>query len=152
MTEVQASNPDGAATAPEAASGDTRGLAKHSAGFLVSGLTALAVDAGMTSLLTRAFGLSAFVSRPVAIAVAMVVAWACHRRLTFAVKTAPTLREFGRYAAVAWGAAAVNYAVYAGLLLIIPGLAPEIALFVSSVVSMVVSYLGMRFGVFTRVA
>ena len=125
-------------------------LARHGAGFLASGLIALAVDAGMTSLLTRAFGVSAFVARPIAIAIAMVVAWACHRRLTFAVKTAPTLDEFGRYAAVAWGAAGVNYAIYAAILLALPAVAPEVALFASSVASMVVSYLGMRFGVFTR--
>lgn len=123
-------------------------LARHGAGFLASGLIALAVDAGMTSLLTRGFGLSAFVARPIAIAIAMVVAWTCHRHLTFAVKTAPSLREFGRYATVAWGAAGVNYAIYAGILLALPSIAPEVALVASSVASMVVSYLGMRFGVF----
>lgn len=125
-------------------------LARHGAGFLVSGLIALAVDAGMTSLLTRAFGVPPLLARPVAIAIAMVVAWTCHRHLTFAVKTAPSLGEFGRYAAVAWSAAGVNYVIYAVILLALPFIAPEVALVGSSLVSMVVSYLGMRFGVFTR--
>lgn len=125
-------------------------MARHGAGFLASGIIALAVDAGMTSLLTRVFGVPALVARPIAIAMAMVVAWICHRHLTFAVKSAPTLAEFGRYAAVASGAAGVNYAIYAAILLALPAVAPEVALFASSIASMVVSYLGMRFGVFKR--
>jgi len=125
-------------------------MARHGVGFLVSGLVALAVDAGTTSLLTRAFGLSAFIARPIAIAAAMIVAWLCHRRLTFAVSAAPSIAEFLRYAAVAWSAAAVNYAVYAGILIAVPALPPEVALVMSSLVSMVVSYVGMRFGVFSR--
>jgi putative flippase GtrA len=125
-------------------------LARHGAGFVTSGLIALAVDTGMTSLLTRAFGVPPLLARPIAIAVAMVVAWTCHRHLTFAVKTEPSLNEFGRYAAVAWGAAGVNYAIYAAILFLLPVVAPELALIASSVVSMVVSYLGMRFGVFKR--
>ena len=123
-------------------------LARQGAGFFVSGLVALAVDVGTTSLLTRGTSMSAFIARPIGIALAMVVAWACHRRLTFVVKTAPTLTEFARYATVAWGAAGVNYAMYVGILLLAPTLAPEIALLLSSVASMIVSYFGMRFGVF----
>lgn len=130
------------------AANGAQSLTQHGAGFLASGLIALAVDTGITSLLTRILGLSAFLARPIAIAVAMIVAWICHRHLTFAVKTAPSLREFARYAAVAWSAAAVNYTVYAAILLLFPVIAPEIALVGSSLVSMMVSYLGMRFGVF----
>lgn len=123
-------------------------LARHSAGFVASGLVSLAVDAGTTSALTRALGVSPFIARPIGIALAIIVAWACHRRLTFAVTTAPTLAEFGRYATVASGAASVNYVLFAGLLLAFPTLAPEAALAASSLASMVVSYLGMRLGVF----
>jgi putative flippase GtrA len=127
-----------------------RSLARHGAGFLVSGLIAFAVDAGITSLLTRGFGASAFEARLVAIAIAMVVAWACHRTLTFAVATPPTLAEFARYAGVASTAAAINFAVYAAALLAVPALAPEIALFLATLVAMGFSYAGMRFGVFRR--
>ena len=125
-------------------------LARQGAGFIASGLIALAVDLGITSGLTRAFGVSAFLSRPAGIAVAMVVAWACHRRLTFAVTTAPALAEFARYAAVAWTVAAINYAIYAALLYLEGGISPEVALIIASVVAMIISFLAMKFGVFKR--
>jgi putative flippase GtrA len=126
----------------------TRGLAQHGAGFLASGILALGVDMGTLALLTRVAGVPAIIARPVGIAVAMVVAWLCNRRWTFAVSGPPTLTEFTRYAAVAWGAAAVNYAIYAGILLLVSVVPPEGALVLSSAAAMVVSYLGMRFGVF----
>lgn len=126
------------------------GLARHGPGFLASGLIAFAVDAGVTSLLTRAAGMSAYAARPVAIALAMVVAWACHRRLTFKVTGPPTLTEFGRYAAVACTAAALNYVVYAWILVAVPALPIEAALAGATAVAMFASYAGMRFGVFTK--
>jgi len=126
------------------------GLLRHGPGFLMSGIIALFVDMGVTSLLTRGVGIPALIARLVAIKTAMVVAWLCHRTLTFKVTTAPTLAEFGRYAAVAWTSAGVNYALYAAILLSAPWMAPEIALVLSSLVAMAVSYVGMRFGVFGR--
>src|SRR5487761_2789231 len=78
-------------------------------GFLVSGLIALGVDMGVTSALTRLAGLSPYLARPAGIALAMVAGWLCHRRLTFDVQAPPSLAEFLRYAAVAWGVAALNY-------------------------------------------
>jgi putative flippase GtrA len=126
------------------------GLARHGPGFLASGLIAFTVDAGLTSLLTRVAGVSAYAARPVAIAIAMVVAWACHRRLTFKVAGPPTLAEFGRYAAVAWAAAALNYVVYAAILVTVPALPIEVVLAGATAVAMVASYAGMRFGVFTK--
>jgi putative flippase GtrA len=124
------------------------GLADHGPGFLVSGLTAFAVDTGLTSLLTRGFGVSPLAARTVAIAVAIVVAWACHRRFTFKMRTAATLAEFGRYLAVAWVSSAINYGVYAATLAVLPWAAPEAALVAATAVSMVVTYVGLRFGVF----
>jgi putative flippase GtrA len=141
---IPANPPDAPAAQPP------HSLTRHGAGFLASGLIALAADTGITSLLTRWAGLSAFAARPIAIAMAMVVAWACHRRLTFAMTVPPTLMEFARYAAVGWSAAAVNYSVYALVLIVAPSTPPEVALVMSSLVSMVVSYVGMKFGVFTR--
>lgn len=125
-------------------------LARQGVGFIVSGLIALAVDMCITSGLTRAFGVSAYLSRPAGIAVAMVVAWACHRKLTFAITSTPTLGEFARFAAVAWTVAAINYAIYASLLYLVAGIAPEIALIIASVVAMIISFLAMKFGVFKR--
>lgn len=135
---------------PKAPTIEQAKLIRHTAGFVVSGATALAVDLGITSLLVRGLGLSPFIARPPAIGVAIVVAWLCHRRLTFAVDTPPTFAEFAKYAAVASSAAGLNYFIYAALLLAIPSLATEAALFAASVCSIMVSYAGMRFGVFTK--
>ena len=57
---------------------------------------------------------------------------------------------FARYAAVGWLSAAVNYALFAALLLAWPRLDPLAALVASSAAAMVVAYLGMRFGAFAR--
>ncbi len=116
----------------------------------MSGLIALAVDTGVLAGLTRLFALSPLIARLIAISCAMVAGWLCHRRWTFAVETRPTLAEFGRYAAVAWSVAALNYAIYAAILLAAPAIAPELAVVFSSVIAMVASYVGMRFGVFVN--
>lgn len=125
-------------------------IVKHGAGFVASGSIAFAVDAGVLVLLTGLLGLDPFSARLAAIASAMVAAWLAHRRLTFAVETAPSLGEFLRFAAVASGAAAVNYAIYAALLLVFGELPPLAALVAATLISMGVSYLGMRFGVFAK--
>ena len=130
-----------------------QGIVRHGAGFIGSGLAALLVDMGVLSLLTRAFGVSAFVARPVGIALAMLVGWLCQRTFTFLVKTPPSLAEFARYAAVASSAAALNYAIYSAILLLAPRVTdtvvpPEAALVLSSLIAMVFSYAGMKFSVF----
>ena len=125
-----------------------RELVRHGAGFLVAGLIAFATDAGMLLLLTRFAGLDPFSARLLAIAVAMVAAWLAHRTLTFAVEAPPSLGEFIRYSGVAASAATVNYLVYAGLLIVWRDLPPVAALVGATLVSMCVSYSGMRFGVF----
>lgn len=125
-------------------------ILRHGLAFLGSGLVALAVDMGMLSLLTRALGMSAFVARPIGIFTAMVAAWLCNRTFTFVVAGPPTLAEFSRYATVAWTASALNYAIYAGILHFSPVVAPEAALVGSSLITMVFSYCGFRFGVFAK--
>lgn len=131
-----------------AASAQRTSGARHWGGFLVSGGAAFAVDAGVLALLTRGLGFNPYGARVVAIAAAMVVGWLLHRRLTFAVTMRPSVREFLHYAALQWASVATNYAIYAGLIALLPRLDPLIALFLASVVAMAVSYLGMRFGVF----
>jgi putative flippase GtrA len=121
---------------------------KQGAGFLTSGLLAFAVDAVVLKTLTAWGGLSPLVARVFAIAMAMVVGWMAHRRLTFAVSVPPSVMEFLRYAAVAWTAAAINYAIFAAILLVRPGTEPLIALVIASAVAMGIAYLGMRYGVF----
>ena len=121
---------------------------RQGAGFATSGAFAFAVDAIVLKSLTTWTGLSPFLARLIAIALAMVVGWLSHRRLTFAVAAAPSLAEFLRYAALAWTAAAINYAIFAAILLMRPETEHLLALLIATVVSMCVSYVGMRFGVF----
>lgn len=123
---------------------------RHILGFLASGTIAFCIDVGVLHLLTSRGVLPPLAARILAIGAAMVAGWLCHRRLTWALDTPPTLAEFVKYAGLAWGAAVVNYLVFAALVLIAPGIAPTLAVAFSSIVAMAVSYIGMRYGVFRR--
>lgn len=136
-----------AASPPEKA---PQTLARHGAGFLLSGLISFSVDAAMLHALTRLAGLDPFSARLLAIAVAMIAGWLAHRRWTFVQQTPPSLPEFLRYAALAWSAAAINYTIYALILIARADLEPFAALVGATIVAMGFSYLGMRFGVFAR--
>lgn len=122
-------------------------IANHGPGFVAAGLIALGVDAAVLTLLT-AVGAGPFAARVISILTAMIAAFFAHRRLTFAVTTPPTWTEFARFLAVAWTASAVNYAIYALVLIAWPQTLPVIALIAATAVSMGVSYFGMRLGVF----
>lgn len=128
---------------------DTRSL-RHWGGFVLSGSTAALVDAGLTGALIHGLGADRFSARLVAILAAMVVAWAMHRRITFAVSTRPSLAEFSRFATVAGSANALNYAIYAGLLWLWPALWWLVALVAGTGVATVFAYLGFRLGVFRQ--
>ena len=80
----------------------------------------------------------------------MVFAWLMHRNVTFAVTAPPSLSEFARFAAVAGSANALNYAIYAAILLVWPAVPPLAAQVVSTGIATAASYLGFRFGVFRR--
>jgi putative flippase GtrA len=123
--------------------------ARHWLGFLVAGTLAFLTDAGALWL-AMAAGLGPFSGRILSISVALLVAWQAHRRLTFRLTTPSTLAELTRYAGVAWTSAACNYAIFALLLVVRPGISPTAALVASSLAAMVVSYLGMRFAAFRR--
>lgn len=125
-----------------------RGYARHYGGFLLAGLCALATDTAALALLTRVAGLSPFIARPFGIALAMIVSWLINRTITFSAGTPPTIAEFSRFAGVSITSQLVNYAVFAALLIAMPGLMPELALLAACFVSMFVSYVGFRFGVF----
>ncbi len=128
---------------------DYRSL-RHWGGFIVSGGSAFLVDAAINTGLIELVGLNPFVSRLISIGCAMVFAWLMHRNLTFAVAAPPRLSEFARFATVAGSANALNYAVYAAILLVWPPTPPLAALVVSTAIATGASYLGFRFGVFRR--
>lgn len=125
-------------------------ILRHYGGFVLAGGLAFITDAGVFSLLASGLDVPALVARPVAIAVAMVVSWWINRTVTFPVGTPASLAEFSRFAAVAWGTAALNYLVFAGLILARPDLSKVLAIAIASLVAMVVAYLGMRHAVFRR--
>jgi len=123
---------------------------RHWGGFVLSGGTAAVVDAAITTALIAFAGLDPFTARLLAILVAMVAAWLMHRRITFNVATPPSWREFLRFAAVAWSANALNYVIYAAILLTRPATPPILALIVSTAVTTFFSYAGFRLGVFRQ--
>lgn len=129
---------------------DTSYGARHGAGFIASGAIAFTTDAVILAGLTRVAGLDPFTSRLIAIACAMIAGFFAHRRLTFAVQTPATLTEFSKFLGVAATASTVNYAIYAGILLVRPNTEPVLALLAATAVAMGVTYVGLRFGVFRK--
>ena len=123
---------------------------RHGLAFLISGGTAFIVDALVLKLLTSVLGLHPIAARLAAIALAMVAGWLMHRTFTFRVTARPSLPEFLRYAGVAWTAAAVNYGLFVLIVLTYPAIEPLVALVISSVVAMVLAYLGLRFAAFRQ--
>ena len=126
------------------------GATRRYGGFLLGGGLAFLTDAAVLLLLTRGLGLSPFLARPLSICVAMVVSWLINRTITFSQTVPPSIAEFGRFAAVAWTAQAINYGVFAAILLVMPSLEPVIALALACLVSMIVSFNGYKHGVFRR--
>jgi putative flippase GtrA len=118
------------------------------AGFIAAGLSALAIDTLTLHLLTTYAGFSPFAARPIGIGLAMVVSWAINRRFAFAVTAPPSWAEFAKFAAASALAVAVNYLVFAAILLAYPAVNPILAVIVASMISMFVSYTGYRFGAF----
>jgi putative flippase GtrA len=135
--------------APERGTIDHRSM-RHWGGFIFSGLTAFVVDMAVTWVLVANLGVDRFTARLIGILVATVVAWLMHRRITFNVASPPSLSEFVRFFAVASGANAANYVVYAAILLLVPATPLPVAIVISSGVAALLSYLGFRFGVFRR--
>jgi putative flippase GtrA len=140
--------PAGMTDEAEAVPRARRPAVRHWAGFLASGLIALSVDAAVLETGVRAFAVHPLVARLLGISCAMVAGWLAHRTLTFALRSRPSVGEFARYAAVGWTTAAVNYGVFASLLIARPALHPLIALLLASIVATIFAYLGMRYGAF----
>jgi putative flippase GtrA len=130
--------------------GERSAVLRHWGGFVLAGSIAFVVDSGVLMLLSQGLGMPALVARILAISLAMIVSWLINRTITFPTSAAPSVAEFARFAAVAWSAAAINYLVFAGLVMSLPKIHPVAAVAIASLVAMVGSYAGMRFGVFRR--
>ena len=101
-------------------------------------------------LLTRLAGAPVLIARLFAIGAAMLASWLINRTITFPVAGPPSLREFAQFAAIAWIAAAVNYAIFAAIVFLVPNLNPVFGIAAASLCAMSFSYFGMRYGVFTK--
>jgi putative flippase GtrA len=123
---------------------------RHWGGFILSGGTAFLVDAGTTAVFVHFIGLDRYLARIIGIAVAMVVAWLMHRRVTFNVTAPRSLAEFLRFSAVALTANALNFAIYSLLLLALPQVHYIVAIVIATGIATAFSYLGFRLGVFRR--
>jgi putative flippase GtrA len=133
-----------------AAMGNATDDPRHLVGFVIAGCLAVAMDIWVGLLLAHGLGLPWPIARIGAIAASMAVAFYGHRTLTFRRTTPATMAEFLRYLGVAWTSALVNYATFIALLWLVPALPPSLGIVASAGVSMIVTYVGLRFAVFSR--
>ncbi|MGD9945587.1 MAG: GtrA family protein [Burkholderiaceae bacterium] len=118
----------------------TQGLSLRAlAGFLVVGSIGFTVDFALLAALLAA-GLRPTVARVPSVAVALVVTWLLNRRFSFQAAGAPSVSEFLAYLSVAGVSALLNYAIYAGLVVL--GLGPLLALALATGVTLVLNFLG----------
>lgn len=126
-----------------------RGIAGHSFfRFCLVGALGFLVDAGVLMALLALGLLGPISARIVSILVAVTMTWVLNRVLTFRSDDPRYLFEWSRYALVNGIGALVNYGCYVACLLLIPGIAPLLALAVGSAVALLANYLGSRHFVF----
>ncbi len=99
-------------------------------------------------VLTAITDRSVFVCRALAILLATLSGWLSHRRFTFKVKCVPRISEYFRYLSVAWVSIICNYALFSLVMVVRPLSNPTLAIVMSSLVAMLLAYIGMRFKVF----
>lgn len=118
--------------------------------FAVVGGMGFVVDAALLALLIATTPLGPFVSRLASIGFALTVTWLCNRSLTFGPSGRGIAAEGARYGGVGITTSIVNYLVYCGLLIVLPGLPVLAALVLASLTAMLLSYLGYSRLVFDR--
>ena len=118
--------------------------------FIVAGTIGFLADAGMLASLLQFTPLGPFAARVIAILFAMLVTWGFNRIVTFGRSRFPLLTEGARYGSIGLLSAALNYAVYAGLLLALPWFNPLAALMIASLAAMAFSWTGYSRFVFQK--
>lgn len=116
-------------------------IARRLGGFAVAGFSGFLVDAGLTETLAS-FGLSPYIGRVFAVAVAIGVTYTINRNLTWKERRAPVRGRRTRYFAVSIVSIAANYLTFAAALMVLPGLRPVIAVAAGTGVGMVMNYVG----------
>lgn len=95
-------------------------LARQIPPFLIIGALGFCLDASLTVVLVRRFGVPPLLARPPAFVVVTLVNFALNRAFTFRSAQTRWLGALARYALVCLGGLAVNYAVYAACLALAP--------------------------------
>lgn len=115
---------------------------KKLAFFVVAGTSGFLTDAGSLHLLIEYSPLGPYFGRIVSIALAMFVTWQINRNATFGRSGRSAADEGVRYAFVGILGACLNYAVYASLIFLLPGIQPVAAVVAASLAAMAFSYFG----------
>lgn len=109
--------------------------------FVLVGGLGFVADAGTLFLLISG-GIGPFAARVVSILFAMFVTWRLNRAFTFGASSGSQISEAGRYFSVAASVAALNYLLYAGLLLMVPTCPPVLATAIATIICTLVSFAG----------
>ncbi len=102
--------------------------------FLFAGAVGFVVDMGVLWLLLELKMLDPFTARAPAIGAALVCSYIINRTFTFGASHRNVAVEGVRYGGVGLVSTLINYSVYSGLLLLLPGLSPYLALIFGSAV------------------
>jgi putative flippase GtrA len=110
--------------------------------FLFAGAIGFVVDMGVLWLLLDFKLLDPFSARAPAIGAALVCTYLINRTFTFGASGRKVAAEGVRYGSVGLASTLINYTVYSGLLLILPGISPYVALIFGSGSATSFAYLG----------
>ncbi|AGA64020.1 hypothetical protein B488_00270 [Liberibacter crescens BT-1] len=120
--------------------------------FGVSGAIGFLVDAAVLFFLIRFFAIGVLLARVFSIGIAMFITWQLNRIFTFKDSKSKyrLFIEGFRYGFIGIISSFLNYAIYAGLLMVQSDLQPLLAMVLSSLASMLFSFLGYSRFVFRR--
>ncbi|MEM6382796.1 MAG: GtrA family protein [Pseudomonadota bacterium] len=95
--------------------------------FAIAGGSGFIIDVVVLYLLLTFTGLGPFTARIVSIACAMITNFLINRTFTFGASGRSIVDEGTRYSSVGMVGAGLNYVLYAGILIAVPGFSPFIA-------------------------
>ena len=110
-------------------------------GFALAGFSGFLVDAGLTEALAG-LGVSPYVGRVFAVAIAIAVTYTINRNLTWRERRAAVPGRRTRYVAVSLVSIAANYLTFAAALAAIPDLRPVLAVAAGTGIGMVLNFIG----------
>ncbi|WP_420548622.1 GtrA family protein [Curvivirga sp.] len=125
-------------------------LIKHYGAFVLAGGGAFVINSILLLLLVNILRLDPYLSQAFAVACGIVYSWFINRKYTFEVPEKPSFREFIKYCGTMFVSTLVNYSVYSLSITFFAVfyMYPVLALIPATAISMIVSYLGMKFHTF----